>query len=236
MLEEFKAEAKEPETVDEVLEQDFPTPKVEPVVEVKRKKKLTLPKDEAKEIADSPAVDGARSNESNKVEEVVTPAVKLSLAGKLQALRYEINRLGLKMHGKGAGAFSFDYFELADFLPQATELMHKLGLATAFNMSETIASLTLLDTESDKELLFTVPVSTVNVLARGSAAQNIGAAMTFARRYLYLALLDLSEVDTAVDAEVPAVNTGGKAVKETPRVDLEVKQPKGTPVFNLDDL
>ncbi len=107
-------------------------------------------------------------------------------------------------HNKFAG---FDYFELKDFLSQATEELAKVGLCAIFNIKRDIDDLgavsetaTLTITNGDKEIIFETP--TAEALVKGAnEIQNLGSKHTYLKRYLYMNALELSESD-AVDAAI----------------------------------
>lgn len=119
-----------------------------------------------------------------------------SVYKKLQAVRAEIVREGTKK--SGSNTFSnYTYFELDDFLPNATLKFAQHGLCPVLNFpNREIAVLRIYDADAEEEkyIEFTAPMGTATLKACHDA-QNLGAAETYARRYLYIAALELAEHD-----------------------------------------
>lgn len=117
----------------------------------------------------------------------------------LQAVRLELSKASLKKTGKN-NFQSFEYFELKDFLPTATELFNKHGLTPVFNIEITPEGVeyAVLDIYyKGEKVTFKSPT------ARPSGSnpiQSLGAMITYMRRYLYLMALDIVENDI-VDAQ-----------------------------------
>lgn len=114
---------------------------------------------------------------------------------KLQAIRAEIVNEGTKKSGNNAFS-GYSYFELDDFLPGVMLKFAKYGLCPVISYpSRESAMLTIYNADKPDELIqFTSPMGTANLKACHDA-QNLGAAETYARRYLYIAALELTEHD-----------------------------------------
>lgn len=117
----------------------------------------------------------------------------MKLIEKIQNIRLDLMSENIKMSGHNDYA-GYEYFELADFLRPLNRLMaqYKMTAIPSFNKDE--ASLTAYDFESDDKLTITSPMGSAN-LKGCHEVQNIGAVETYQRRYLYLALFDISESD-----------------------------------------
>jgi hypothetical protein len=121
---------------------------------------------------------------------------------KLQSM--ELKKSG---HNKFAG---YKYFELGDFLPQIQDIFNKIGLCSFISFTSEYATLTIIDTEDNSQVVFTSPMAEANL--KGShAIQNIGAVETYSRRYLYVSALEIVEHD-AIDASEPVVPASAKPI------------------------
>lgn len=127
---------------------------------------------------------------------------------KLQTCRVELAKS--KLTKSGVNNFShYSYFELGDFMPRVNELLleHKLCSSLMYDVEQ--ATLTLFDAEEPTSvMLFTCPMSTADLTAT-HAVQNLGAVMTYLRRYLWTNAMEIVESDT-VDAGT-AANPNTKA-------------------------
>lgn len=122
----------------------------------------------------------------------------MSVYKKLQEARIELQSQSLKKsgHNKFAG---YDYFELGDFLPTIQKICLEKGLCGTISYGTEIATLTIRDTEKpDYTIEFSCPMSTA-ALKGCHAVQNMGAVMTYIRRYLWVNAFEILEHD-ALDA------------------------------------
>ena len=120
---------------------------------------------------------------------------------KLQSARLSLQGMTLKKsgHNKFAG---YQYFELADFLPQINKIFHDLKLCSIVSFSETMAELRIVNSEKPEEVVvFTSPLRDA-ILKGCHPIQNLGASETYSRRYLYVTALEIVEHD-ALDASQP---------------------------------
>lgn len=135
---------------------------------------------------------------------------------KLQSVRVELAKQGIKKGRKNAYT-GYNYYELADFLPQVQELCQKHKVAPIFMVSDdgTSAWLTLQDMEKqDASVKFSIPMSQAQ-LKGCHPVQNLGAALTYERRYLYMIAFEL------VEADVLEAQTGD------PKQAVQQAAPKG---------
>lgn len=127
---------------------------------------------------------------------------------KLQEMRKEFHSKELKKsgHNKFAG---YSYFELKDIIPEATVLLEKYRLTTFMNCGVDGATLTLINSDNPSEqIVFTVPAGSCN-LKGCHDIQNVGAVITYQKRYLMVNLFDVIENDgieatTGKDESLPA--------------------------------
>lgn len=125
-----------------------------------------------------------------------TTQKRLNLYEKLQEARVRLAEMGLKKSGKNAyGGYS--YYELADFLPAVQKIARDLRFSILVNITEdgARATLTLVDSEKVSDhIVFSCPLSTAQLKAC-HPVQNLGAALTYTRRYLYTMAFEIVEAD-----------------------------------------
>lgn len=137
---------------------------------------------------------------------------------KLQAVRVELAKQGIKKGKKNTYA-GYSYYELADFLPQIQELCQKHKVTPLFTVSNDGASALLFIQDVEKQdarLEFSIPMSQAQLKAC-HPVQNLGAVLTYERRYLYMIAFEL------VEADVLEATTGD------PRQALQQATPEGQP-------
>jgi hypothetical protein len=124
----------------------------------------------------------------------------MNLYQKLQKARIALQNTALKKsgHNKFAG---FKYFELGDLIPHINNIFDDLGLFSAFNIKEGLATLTIVDTDKPEVAVqFTSPIADASVKGT-TPVQSLGAVHTYLKRYLYLNALEIIENDM-LDANV----------------------------------
>jgi len=137
----------------------------------------------------------------------------------LQEVRYELTKCELKKSGRNTYQ-NFDYFELKDFVPTATKLFNERGMCPIFNIAYEpnngieMAVLTII--RGSESIRFTTPTADPSGT---NAIQNLGAKITYLRRYLYLIALDLTENDI-VDASDNSKDT--PVVKKATPKQIEI--------------
>lgn len=83
---------------------------------------------------------------------------KISLYEKLTQARIELkNNTSLQKSGYNPNG-RFKYYELQDFLPAVLDLMGKYKMLSNFSITDTEATLTILDAEGSEEVKFTSPI------------------------------------------------------------------------------
>ena len=120
---------------------------------------------------------------------------------KLLAVRQDFLAANVKKSGVNRFA-EFEYFELSDIVPIATQLFakHRLIMTTTFDHDSAIAYLVNID-RPEETIPFTSPMRALDhTKIKGmNALQGLGSEETYQRRYLYMMALDIVEHD-AVDA------------------------------------
>lgn len=120
---------------------------------------------------------------------------KMNIYQKLTEARAKFLALPVKKSGINRFA-KFEYFELADIVPVKTAIFNELGLCDVITFSEECAVLVLYNTDKvDEYISFATPIK-VQAVNGMTEMQAIGASETYARRYLYQAVLDIVEADT----------------------------------------
>ena len=138
---------------------------------------------------------------------------------KLQIARMALQEKDLKKSGKNKFA-GYEYFELPDFLPTVQTIFGDTGLCPVFRCDSDGATLTIYDSDKpDEWIVFSAPMSTAEL--RGChAVQNLGAVISYLRRYLYINAMEIVEHD-ALDATTGNPATKAEPPKVTPKKTAE---------------
>lgn len=132
----------------------------------------------------------------------------MSVHKKLMEARVRLQNMKLVKsgHNKFAG---YKYFELGDFIPEIQTIFAELGLSGIVSYGSDMATLTIHDTETEKEIMITSPMSSA-ALKGCHEVQNLGAVETYIRRYLWVTAMEIVEHD-ALDATLGASDPEPKA-------------------------
>jgi hypothetical protein len=124
----------------------------------------------------------------------------MSIFTKLNQARIKLQNTELTKsgHNKFAG---YRYFELGDFLPTVQSIFSDIGLCGVVSYGTEIASLTIVDTEDNSNIVITSPMGSA-ALKGCHEVQNIGAVETYQRRYLWVTAMEIVEHD-ALDSSEP---------------------------------
>ena len=142
----------------------------------------------------------------------------MSIYRKLQEARIQLQRTKLSKSGKNKFA-GYEYFELADFLPEIQEICLKVGLCGIVSFTPDTAYLTFHDIDAVEPNVatsfttFTSPMSSAQ-LKGCHEVQNLGAVQTYLRRYLWTMAFEICEHDS-LDA-VTGKETGKEITNEKP--------------------
>lgn len=151
----------------------------------------------------------------------------MSVYGKLQKARIMLQGTKLTKSGKNKFA-GYEYFELADFLPTIQKICNDVGLCGVVSFNQEMAFLQINDTEDGTSIMFTAPMSSA-ALKGCHDVQNLGAVISYLRRYLWVNAFEIVEHD-ALDAttgkEEPAKKPEPLAIKVDPKAKEE-KTSKG---------
>ena len=144
----------------------------------------------------------------------------MSVHKKLMAARVKLQSIEMKKSGKNSFQ-GYSYFELGDFIPHVQTIFNDLGLCGVVSFSSEYATLSITDVDDGPPIVIQSPMAEAN-LKGAHPIQNLGAVLSYQRRYLWMAAMELVEGD-AIDS-APPVDT----VKEAPK-----PEPKPTPVQEL---
>jgi hypothetical protein len=123
----------------------------------------------------------------------------MSVYKKLQEARVRLHSTQLNKSGKNNYA-GFSYFELADFIPQATKIFNDVGLCGVVSFTHDTACLTVHDADGNGMITFASPLVMAEN-AKGQAIQSLGSTHTYYRRYLWLMCMEITENDMVDSVE-----------------------------------
>ena len=157
-------------------------------------------------------------------------------------LASNVNRSGKNMN------LEFQYFELKDIVPTITHIFKELGLVGITKFTDTVATLTIVNTENGEESIeFTAPFNQIQPIVSNAGKQvtndmqALGSSITYMRRYLYLIAMDIcvnDEIEPNINEKAP-VNKAPATMQEraevktnltapeNPATDLQIKGLKG---------
>jgi hypothetical protein len=130
--------------------------------------------------------------------------------------KHEIKKTGRNTYS------NYDYFELADFLIPAMQILAANDLMAIVSFETELATMTVHDMKTGESFVITSPMSTANLKAC-QPVQSMGACQTFVRRYLYTSLFEIVEHDALEE------NTGKPEPKEKakkPAAKLATKEQR----------
>ena len=140
----------------------------------------------------------------------------MSVHKKLMQARVKLQATEMKKSGQNKFA-GYSYFELADFIPHVQTIFNEIGLCGVVSFDNTYASLTITDVENGTVIVVTSPMAEAN-LKGAHPIQNLGAVLSYQRRYLWMAAMELVE---------------GDAIDSAPPVEAPKAEPKPSPVQPL---
>jgi hypothetical protein len=142
----------------------------------------------------------------------------MSVHKKLMQARVKLQSTEMKKSGLNKFA-GYSYFELGDFIPHIQTIFNNIGLCGVVSFDATQATLCITDTEDGSQIVVTSPMAEAN-LKGAHPIQNLGAVLSYQRRYLWMAALEIVEHDI-IDAAEP---------KPEPKPESKLEPVKKTPV------
>ena len=119
----------------------------------------------------------------------------MSVYKKLAKARVELQKV--EMRKSGANTYTnYRYFELGDFMPHINRIFDELGLCgyVSFYKEEAILQIVDVDAPETNSIVITSPMADAT-LKGAHPIQNLGAAETYQRRYLWITALEIVEHD-----------------------------------------
>ena len=172
-------------------------------------------------------MDAVKEAEKKPVKKASVKAVDckpFNVYQKLNLVRSKILDGSVKQSGKNR-AVGYEYFELADFVPQVTNLFNEVGLISVVTYSEDLAIMTVVNTDKPEEqIVFSSPMRYPTENRGINPVQALGGAHTYLRRYLYYMALDLvvvDEIEPTTVSNKPTVEVSNK-VPPTPVKRAEI--------------
>ena len=142
----------------------------------------------------------------------------MSVYQKLNQARTKFHTLKLKKSGLNKFQ-GYSYFELADFLIPALEVLAETGLCAFISFGKDLATMTVTDIDDGSFIAITSPMEKADMKGN-QPIQNLGAVETYTRRYLWVTALEIVEHD-ALDSSKPLTEEGvskkGQGPVITPR-------------------
>ncbi len=148
---------------------------------------------------------------------------EMNVYRKLQLARVLLQNTKLSKSGKNKFA-GYDYFELSDFLPAIQNICEDVGLCGVFKCDGEMAYLIIYNTEKDDSVVFSAPMSTA-ALKGCHEVQNLGAVISYLRRYLWVNAFEIVEHD-ALDATTGSVEPAKKVTPVTPKPEAKPELPQ----------
>ena len=140
----------------------------------------------------------------------------MSVHKKLMQARVKLQSTEMKKSGLNKFA-GYSYFELSDFIPHIQTIFNDIGLCGVVSFDASHATLCITDTEDGSQIVVTSPMAEAN-LKGAHPIQNLGAVLSYQRRYLWMAALEIVEHDIidAAPAAEPKPEPKPEPVKKTP--------------------
>ena len=136
----------------------------------------------------------------------------MSVHKKLMQARVKLLSVDMKKSGQNKFA-GYSYFELGDFIPHVQTIFNDLGLCGVVSFTHSHAELTITDVEDGTVIVVSTPMAEAN-LKGAHPIQNLGAVLSYQRRYLWMAAMELVEGD-AIDS-APPVEAPKPVATQTP--------------------
>ena len=149
----------------------------------------------------------------------------MSVHKKLMQARVKLQSTEMKKSGLNKFA-GYSYFELGDFIPHIQTIFNDIGLCGVVSFDSTHATLCITDTEDGSQIVVTSPMAEAN-LKGAHPIQNLGAVLSYQRRYLWMAAMEIVEhdiIDSGPSAEKPEPKPESKPVSK-PAPKPTIKPP-----------
>lgn len=146
---------------------------------------------------------------------------------RLYFLNQKVQKSGKNMH------LEFKYFELEDIVPPAIRIFARVGLTTAIDFTDEAAIMEVynVDNADEAPMKFRVPYREVKPIISNQGKevtnpmQALGSSITYLRRYLWMAVLDITEPDD-IDANLGTEETQEEEEIPAPNPETAKKEKK----------
>lgn len=176
--------------------------------------------DAVKEAEKKPA-----ARKTAKIGTATVEVKPMNVYQKLNLVRAKIMDGSIKQSGMNRSV-GYEYFELADFVPQVTKLFNEVGLISVVTYSEDLAVMTIFNTDApDEQIIFSSPMRYPSENKAINPVQALGGAHTYLRRYLYYMALDLvvvDEIEPTTISNKPTVEVATHKAPPTPVQRAEI--------------
>jgi hypothetical protein len=130
-------------------------------------------------------------------------------------MQARVKLLSVEMKKSGRNKFAnYSYFELGDFIPHVQTIFNDIGLCGVVTFNTEYAQLCITDVDDGTVIVITSPMAAAE-LKGAHPIQNLGAVLSYQRRYLWMSAMELVEGD-AIDS-APPVETVKEAIKPEPK-------------------
>jgi hypothetical protein len=148
---------------------------------------------------------------------------RMSVHKKLMEARVKLHSMELKKSGENKFA-GYRYFELGDFIPQTMQIFNELGICSVISFDTDYATMTITDVEDGTVIVIRSPMADAS-LKGAHPIQNLGAAESYQRRYLWLNAMEITENDVIDASPRPESKPVAKPVEkvEKPRPPAEIE-------------
>lgn len=152
---------------------------------------------------------------------MATTAKTTTLVSKLIEARIRFMNSNVKKTGKNM-YMKYKYFTLDDIVPVANRIFSELGMMVhisfpADEIGRVNAQATVIDAVTDEKILFAVPMPELGKMEQLTPVQELGANITYIRRYLYMLVLDITEVDITDEGIADKPEANAQPVQEAPK-------------------
>lgn len=146
----------------------------------------------------------------------------MSVHKKLMQARVKLQ--GTEMKKSGLNKFAgYSYFELGDFIPHIQNIFNNVGLCGVVSFDATHATLCITDTEDGSQIVVSSPMAEAN-LKGAHPIQNLGAVLSYQRRYLWMTAMEIVEHDI-LDASSGSDAPAKPVVRAAPKAEEKKAAP-----------
>ena len=159
----------------------------------------------------------------------------MNIYEKLQKARVLLQNTQIKKSGINPYA-RYEYFELSDFLPTINKIMDDLKFSSVLKIINDKALLLIINSETPSEkIVFSVPF-VIPELKGTNSIQNIGAGITYIRRYLLTIAFEIVEHDVVDSQPLNSNDTKVENLKDLENLYFDLLKCKLIPEDKKEDI